>query len=65
MSEKNKLMTVWFNSDPAYDCIFVMWSGATRWHGETEFIDEHVIAKITLRKGASPESLGWIYLGEL
>lgn len=57
-------MSVWFNTDPCYNCMFIMWPGVDRWHGVTEFIDRGLICKISLKRGRNPKSLGWIYIGE-
>lgn len=60
----NSTKSVWFNTDPLYDCIFIMRMTGTAWLGETEFVEEGLRCEIKLGKGHSPGSLGWVYIGE-
>ena len=55
-------MSVWFNPEPEYDCIFVMWQDGSRWVGETE--TPEVLMKVKMRRGWKPEESDWIYIGE-
>ena len=55
-------MSIWYNPDPSYDCLFIMWPGRDRWHGVTEF--PGMTCTVKMKKRWRPQKSDWVYIGE-
>lgn len=53
--------SIYYDTDPCYDCIFITWESRGRIVGETEF--PGLKCSVKLKRGLKQAST-WVYIGE-